>query len=161
MNALSSGGCRLLGLTAGLALLATVGGGCAQPDAGGGREASGDSTAHPAPTLEDTGKPADETPRTDLAGEKVVEWTDYEVVTDTQLRFFFPTGTPHCYGSRVAVEEDGTAVRVATIVGTVPDAPENCALVGRVASILVTTETPLEGREVGHLEAAQALPEQP
>jgi hypothetical protein len=157
---ISRGGYRLLAVLAGVALLTAVSAGCARQDSGGGGETgggevSGSSTAHPAPT-QDTSADAvvDEEPRTDLTGQQVVEWTDYEVVSDQELRFHFPTGTPDCYGSRTAVEEDDSSIRVATIVGLVPDAPANCALVGRTASILVTTEAPVGDRTVEHLEVA-------
>jgi hypothetical protein len=165
MHATAMGRFRVLGCTAGLVLVAALGAGCGGQGPGGGETtggtpASGDSTAQPAPTQSDTGGPApDEEPRSDLAHEQVVEWTDYEVVSDRQLRFFFATGTPNCYGARAVVEEDGEAVRVATVVGTVPGAPENCSLVGRQASILVTTDAPVEGREVVPLQASEALPE--
>jgi hypothetical protein len=150
------GGFRLLVLMAGLALLTSVGVGCAQQDPGGGGESSGGSTAHPAPTSDTTDEATvDEEPRTDLAGQQVVEWTDYEVVSDQELRFHFQTGTPDCYGSRAAVEEDDSGIRVATIVGLLPDAPQDCPMVGRKASILVTTEAPVGDREVEHLEVAE------
>jgi hypothetical protein len=171
MHATAMGRFRVLGCTAGLVLVAALGAGCGGQGPGsgettgaaptsGGSPASGDSTASPAPTQSDTGGPVpDEQPRDDLANEQVVEWTDYEVVSDRQVRLFFATGTPDCYGARAVVDEDGEAVRVATVVGTVPGAPENCSLVGRQASILVTTDAPLEGREVVPLEASKALPE--
>jgi hypothetical protein len=153
MTSSSSGGFRLLVILAGLALLTVVGVGCARQDSGGGGEASGSSTAHPAPTQDTTGDAVvDDEPRTDLTGQQVVDWTHYEAVSDRQLRFHFPTGSPDCYGSRAAVEEDASRIRVATIVGLVPDAPENCSLVGRTASILVTTEAPVGDRAVEHLE---------
>jgi hypothetical protein len=60
---------------------------------------------------------------------------------------------------RAVVQEDPSTIEVATIVGTVPDAAENCALVGRIASILVTTDAPVDGREVLQLEASEALPD--
>lgn len=160
MTPIPRSGFRLLAILAGVALLTAAGAGCGQQDPGGGGETSGNSTAHPAPTQETSGDAVvDEEPRTDLTGQQVVEWTDYEVVSDQQVRFHFPTGTPDCYGSRAAVEEDDSGIRVATIVGLLPDAPEDCALVGRVASILVTTEAPVGDRSVEHLEVAdQDLP---
>ena len=156
MTPIARGGLRLLPVIAGLAVLMTVGVGCARQDPGGGGETSGSSTAHPAPTQDTTGDAVvDEEPRTDLTGQQVVEWTDYEVVSEQQLRFRFPTGSPDCYGSRAAIEEDDSGIRVATIVGLVPDAPENCSMVGRNASILVTTEAPVGDREVEHLQVAE------
>ncbi|MCY1159442.1 MAG: hypothetical protein MOP51_2467 [Citricoccus sp.] len=160
MTPLSRGGYRLVAVLAGVALLTAVGVGCARQDPGaggetGGGEVSGSSTAHPAPTQDTTGDAVvDDEPRADLTGQQVVEWTEYEVVSERELRFHFPTGSPDCYGARAAVEEDDSGIRVATIVGLVPDAPENCALVGRTASIVVTTETPVGDRTVEHLEVA-------
>ena len=160
MTPISRGGYRLLAALAGVALLTAVGVGCARQDSGnggetGGGEVSGSSTAHPAPTQDTTGDAVvDEESRTDLTGQQVVEWTDYEVVSDQELRFHFPTGTPDCYGSRTVVEEDASVIRVATVVGAVPGAPENCALVGRTASIVVRTEAPVGDRTVEHLEVA-------
>jgi hypothetical protein len=150
------GGFRLPVILAGVALLTTVGVGCARQDPGGGGESSGGSTAHPAPTQDTTGDAiVDEESRTDMTGQQVVEWTDYEVVSAQELRFHFPTGTPDCYGSRAAVEEDDSGIRVATIVGLLPDAPQDCPMVGRKASILVTTEAPVADREVGHLQVPE------
>lgn len=160
MRPISRGGYRLVAVLAGVALLTAAGAGCARQDPGGGDESggsevSGSSTAHSAPTQDTTGDAVvDDEPRDDLTGQQVVEWTDYEVVSERELRFHFPTGTPDCYGSRTAVEEDDSGIRVATIVGLVPGAPENCALVGRTASIVVTTETPVGDRTVEHLEVA-------
>ncbi|MDI3329573.1 MAG: hypothetical protein QJR09_02410 [Micrococcus sp.] len=155
MRTISGTALRLLVIMAGMALLTTVGLGCARQDAGGGDQPSSASTAHQAPTQDTSGEAVvDEEPRADLTGQQVIPWTDYEVVSERQLRFHFPTGSPDCYGSRAAVEEDDSGIRVATIVGLVPDAPENCALVGRTASILVTTEAPVGDRTVDHLEVA-------
>ncbi|MBB5749431.1 hypothetical protein [Micrococcus sp. TA1] len=159
MRPISRGGYRLVAVLAGVALLTAAGAGCARQDPGGGDESggsevSGSSTAHSAPTQDTGDAVVDDEPRDDLTGQQVVEWTDYEVVSERELRFHFPTGTPDCYGSRTAVEEDDSGIRVATIVGLVPGAPENCALVGRTASIVVTTETPVGDRTVEHLEVA-------
>jgi hypothetical protein len=156
---ISRGGYRLVAVLAGAALLTAAGAGCARQDPGGGDESggsevSGSSTAHSAPTQDTGDAVVDDEPRDDLTGQQVVEWTDYEIVSERELRFHFPTGTPDCYGSRTAVEEDDSGIRVATIVGLVPGAPENCALVGRTASIVVTTETPVGDRTVEHLEVA-------
>lgn len=157
MASISRNGFRLLVLVAGVALLVTAGAGCARQDAGGGGQASSSSTAHVAPTQDTTGDAVvDDDPRTDLTGEKVVEWTDYEVVAERQLRFHFPTGTPECYGSRAAVQEDDSGIRVATVVGMLPDAPKDCPAVGREATLLVTTQAPVGDRTVEHLEAADA-----
>lgn len=159
---------RLASMVAVLVLMAALGA-CARPGPGtGGPEegstpatgtsapASGSSTSHPAPTQEATGPaPPDEEPRTDLTDQQVVEWTDYEVVSERQVRFHFPTGTPECYGARTEVRQDGSGIQVATIVGLLPDAPAECSLVGRPASILVTTEEPVGDRAVEHLEVPE------
>ena len=159
---------RLASLVAVVALVAALGA-CARPDPGAGgttedpapatgtsAPASGGSTSHAAPTQDTTGQaPPDEEPRTDLTDQQVVEWTDYEVVSERELRFHFPTGTPECYGARTEVRQDGSNIQVATIVGLLPDAPQECSLVGRPASILVTTEEPVGDRTVEHLEVPE------
>lgn len=155
---------RLASLAAVVVLMAALGA-CARPDPGAGgpaedptptgtsAPASGGSTSHAAPTQDTTGQaPPDEEPRTDLTDQQVVEWTNYEVVSERQLRFHFPTGTSECYGARTEVQEDDSGIQVATIVGLLPDAPGECSLVGRPASILVTTEEPVGDRAVEHLE---------
>lgn len=139
-----------------LSVVAVLGAGCSSRDAGDGADSG--STAHPAPSQSTTPSQApDETPRTDLTHEHPVEWTSYEKVSDHQLRFFFTNGTPKCYGARAIVQEGSSTIWVATIVGTLPDAPANCTLEAIEASVLVTTKKPVGDRSVIHLEPKKAL----
>lgn len=142
-----------------LTVIVVLGTGCASEDAGsGGASNDPGSTGHPAPTRSTTPNPApDETPRTDLTDEHPVEWTSYEKVSDHQLRFFFTSGTAKCYGARAVVQEGSSTIWVATIVGTLPDAPAKCSLIALKASILVTTKKPLDDRRIVHLEPKTAL----
>lgn len=90
----------------------------------------------------------DEVQRDDLENEHVIEWQRYEQVSDTQIRVFFTTGSPRCYGARAVVEESAETVEIATIEGTLPDAPEVCTLEARFVSMLVETQNVIGDREV-------------
>lgn len=90
----------------------------------------------------------DDTPRDDLRNEHVVEWQRYEVVDDSTLRVFFTAGSETCYGTRSIIEETDAVVRIATVEGEIPEAPEVCTLVGREASLVIETTKPIGEREV-------------
>ena len=118
----------------------------------------GDSTSHPSSTggTSATGRStgtsgSDDPSRDDLTHESVVRWSGYKQVSDNQLRFSFASGDKRCYGSRVVVEETSTTIDVATISGTLPDAPDMCTTIARQATVLVTTSQPIAGRQVRQL----------
>lgn len=121
--------------------------------AGCGPASSGGSTAH---TGSGTGSvptyPHDDISGNDLAHEWVVAWSRYEPVSADRLRFFYTGGDPACYGVRVAVQETGTTIEVATLVGTKPGAPAECTLVASLSSVILTTAKPIGTRTVTHLE---------
>lgn len=122
---------------------------------GSGCVASRDSGAQPAQSSS-YGAPVDQTPRTDLTNEQAVEWTRYEVVTDHELRIFFTSGDPKCYGSRAVVTENGSSVNVEVIEGTVPGAPSLCTAVASLVSIIVKTDDPIGNRTVLPLTSTQS-----
>jgi hypothetical protein len=90
----------------------------------------------------------DETPRTDLRHEHVVEWSRWEQVSDTQLRVWCYQGNRTAYGVRAVVAEDADAVRVATVTGSRPDAPDMTTMEALEVSLLVDLAAPLGDREV-------------
>ncbi len=90
----------------------------------------------------------DETPRTDLRHEHVVEWTRWEAVSDTRLRVWCWQGNRAAYGVRAVVAEDDDAVRVATVTGTRPDAPDMTTMEALEVSLLVDLAAPLGDRVV-------------
>ena len=111
----------------------------------------GDSTSHPSSTGgggKSAGTSGSDDPSRD---ESVVRWSGYKQVSDNQLRFSFASGDKRCYGSRVVVEETSTTIDVATISGTLPDAPDMCTTIARQATVLVTTSQPIAGRQVRQL----------
>ena len=141
-----------------LLAMSATGTGCGSNDEDAANKASDASTAHPAPLSSGTAPSGvDEPPRTDLEHEKVVEWSHFEIVSERQLRFFFLTGDPNCYGSRAVVREDPSKVEVATLVGTLPNAPSHCERVGRMGSLLITVAQPVGERHVSHLDPSSAV----
>jgi len=90
----------------------------------------------------------DETPRTDLLREHVVEWTRWERVSDTRLRVWCFQGNRAAYGVRAVVDEGDDTVRVATVTGTRPDAPDMTTMEAVEVSLLVDLAAPLGDREV-------------
>ncbi|WP_299050939.1 hypothetical protein [uncultured Nocardioides sp.] len=90
----------------------------------------------------------DETPRTDLLREHVVEWNRWEPVSDTQLRVWCWQGNRTAYGVRAVVAEDEQVVRLATVTGTRPDAPGMTTMEALEVSLLVDLAAPLGDREV-------------
>lgn len=90
----------------------------------------------------------DDTPRDDLTNEQVLEWQRYEKVGDSTLRVFFTAGSDACYATRAIIEQTDTTIRLATVEGTIPNAPAQCTLVGREASLVVETTRPIGDREV-------------
>lgn len=90
----------------------------------------------------------DETPRDDLLHEHVVEWSRWEPVSGTQLRVWCWTGNRTAYGVRAVVDEDDRAVRLATVTGTRPDAPEMTTMEASEVSLLVDLAAPLGDRTV-------------
>lgn len=97
----------------------------------------------------------DDKSRNDLAGEQIAPWSRFEQIAPNRLRFYFDSGTERCYGTRVAVKETDTSVEVATIVGRLPNAPGECTLELRKASVTVKTDKPIGERKVSHLEGIQ------
>ena len=87
--------------------------------------------------------------------EQIAPWSRFEQIAPNRLRFYFDSGTERCYGTRVAVKETDTSVEVATIVGRLPNAPGECTLELRKASVTVKTDKPIGERKVRHLEGIQ------
>lgn len=126
---------------------------------GSGEEPSGDSvsssqgsdssaTSIPSHGGDTSATIVDDEPHSDLEGERRVAWDEVDVVSDSQLRVFFLAGTATCYGTRAVVDENDTTVSIAVFEGTLPDAPSECTLEARYASLLVDLDEPLSGREV-------------
>ncbi|WP_205288746.1 hypothetical protein [Leifsonia aquatica] len=102
----------------------------------------------------DASQAGDDTPRNDLTDERTVDWTSYEVLSDTELRVHFVAGTPDCYGTHAIVAETAATIAITVIEGALPGAPDECALVARPASLLIRTSSPIGDRAI-------AMPSQP
>lgn len=110
------------------------------------------SDAAPARTVVPDGVVRDDRQRFDLQKEHVNPWTRYEVVSEHQLRLHYWGGDHKCWGVRTAAEETSKAIKVATIVGSFPDAPKECRAYAYEGSVLVTTEQPIGSRRVEHFD---------
>ncbi|MCS4531461.1 hypothetical protein NXS13_02930 [Corynebacterium sp. ES2730-CONJ] len=89
--------------------------------------------------------------RKGLENETPLRWNSHEVIGGGEkVRVFFNIGTPSCYGIRSEVTESRTAVTISLFEGSLPDAPEQCSLVGTSASTVVELARPLSGRLVLH-----------
>lgn len=130
------GAALLIGLTA-----------CAGSTGAGSPPVSPDSSAHEAETTSPQG-PRDERPRDDLQDERRVEWIRYDRVGERQIRLHFLMGDPRCYGVRADVRETDADVRITLFQGSVPGAPDNCALDAAEASLLVSLRAPVGDRQV-------------
>ena len=97
----------------------------------------------------------DDKSRDDLMNEQIAPWSRFEQIAPNRLKFYFASGTERCYGTRVAVKETDTSVEVATIIGRLPNAPGECTLELRKASVTVKTDKPIGERKVSHLEGIQ------
>lgn len=81
---------------------------------------------------EDTPAPGSSFPEQDaeivdpMHHERSAGWEDYEILSETQLRFLSMSGNQACYGQRYQLEEGEEEVAVAIIVGTRPDGAEVC-----------------------------------
>lgn len=93
----------------------------------------------------------DDTPREDLLDESAHPWQRYEVVDEHHVRVFVTMGTETCYGLRAEVQETNNAIAIATITGTLPEAPVGCTRELREASLLIETQQPVGERPVTHL----------
>jgi hypothetical protein len=117
------------------------------------------STATPAPTTTTAPGSVDDTPHQDLREERIVPWKSVQTVDEHHLRVAFTAGNPRCFGTRALVREDDQQVLIATIEGTLPDAPEACSLIGRQATLLITLDAPLGERPVRPLSIEGAIPD--
>ena len=97
----------------------------------------------------------DDKSRDDLMNEQIAPWSRFEQIAPNRLKFYFASGTERCYGTRVAVKETDTSVEVATVIGRLPNAPRECTLELRKASVTVKTDKPIGERKVRHLEGIQ------
>lgn len=88
----------------------------------------------------------------DMVGESSVGWEDYEVISETELRFLSTSGNQACYGQRYQVEETAEEVAVAVIVGTRPDGAQICTQEAIFIAVPVELGDPLGERDVVELE---------
>lgn len=92
--------------------------------------------------------PVDETPRPNLTDEHPLAWKTADIVSDKQIRIHFVAGDSRCYGYHAVADETPTAITVALTEGGLPEAPADCATVGRETSILVDLTSPVADRPV-------------
>lgn len=128
---------------------------------GGSADASASSSSSSAdgsespPSGSDASTGNDDKSRDDLMNEQIAPWSRFEQIAPNRLKFYFASGTERCYGTRVAVKETDTSVEVATVIGRLPNAPRECTLELRKASVTVKTDKPIGERKVRHLEGIQ------
>ena len=128
---------------------------------GGSADASASSSSSSAdgsgspPSGSDASTGNDDKSRDDLMNEQITPWSRFEQIAPNRLKFYFASGTERCYGTRVAVKETDTSVEVATVIGRLPNAPRECTLELRKASVTVKTDKPIGERKVRHLEGIQ------
>ncbi|MHC6176763.1 hypothetical protein [Glutamicibacter sp. X7] len=87
-------------------------------------------------------------PRDDLQNEHYSAYNEVEVVDQQHLRIHFISGTPECYGARAVVREEAEAVKVAVVVGNIPESADVCRDIGVVATLLVNLDQPLGTRKI-------------
>ena len=91
-------------------------------------------------------------PHNDLVEERVVEWEEYQEVSETELEVRFMAGNPSCYGVRAEVVETEAEVRIATVSGTKPEAEgQACTQELLTTAVVVTLDEGLGDREVPEL----------
>lgn len=88
----------------------------------------------------------------DMIHESSAGWEDYDVASETLLRFVATSGNQACYGQRYQVEETAEEVAVAIIVGNRPDGAEICTQEAIFIAVPVELEDPLGDRDVVELE---------
>lgn len=88
----------------------------------------------------------------DMVRENSVGWEDYEVVSETELRFLTTSGNQACYGQRYEVQETQEEVAVAIIIGNRPDGGANCTQEVIFIAVPVELDEPLGDRDVVELE---------
>ncbi len=94
-------------------------------------------------------------PRDDLLNEHYSAYNEVEVVDQQYLRIHFISGTPECYGARAVVREDAEAVRVAVVVGNIPESADVCRDIGVAATLLVNLDQPLGTRKIVPLRESE------
>ncbi|GAA4827251.1 hypothetical protein GCM10023354_01120 [Garicola koreensis] len=88
----------------------------------------------------------------DMVRENSVGWEDYEVVSETELRFLTTSGNQACYGQRYEVQETQEEVAVAIIIGNRPDGGAICTQEAILIAVPVELDEPLGDRDVVELE---------
>ena len=83
--------------------------------------------------------------------ENSVGWEDYEVVSETELRFLATSGNQACYGQRYQTAESEDEVAVAIITGQREDGAEICTQEAVFIAIPVQLDEPLGERDVVEL----------
>ena len=121
-------------------------------------------TETPEPTSDPSPGPTDEaeTPEIDMPEEHAeivdqmirensVGWEDYEVVSETELRFLATSGNQACYGQRYQTAESEDEVAVAIITGQREDGAEICTQEAVFIAVPVQLDEPLGERDVVEL----------
>ena len=87
-------------------------------------------------------------PRNDLENERVDPWTGHEIVDDSTIRIFFTGGDPKCFGAKPMIEESPSEIRIAIIIGSIPEASETCHALGVLNAMTVETAEKINGRNI-------------
>ena len=88
----------------------------------------------------------------DMVHERSAGWEDYEIVSETELRFLVTSGNQSCYGQRYQIEETEDEVAVAIIIGQRKEGAEICTQEAVFVAVPVELEEPLDQREVVGLQ---------
>lgn len=148
---------------ASVAVLLACANGAEEPAADGDPSPGSPGTEAPDPTSAPTPTEEAEPPEIDMSTEdaEVVEdmvqersagWEDYEVVSETELRFLATSGNQACYGQRYQVEETADEVAVAVITGDRLDGAEICTQEALFIAVPVELDEPLGDRDVVELQ---------
>lgn len=88
----------------------------------------------------------------DMVHERSAGWEDYEIVSETELRFLTTSGNQACYGQRYQIEETEDEVALAIITGQRKEGAEVCTQEAIFIAVPVELDEPLGDRDVVELE---------
>lgn len=96
-----------------------------------------------------------ETNTVPLTNEHISDWVHYEVTGEQEIIFSVPVHGGSCNDARAEVSEQGSALHVATVEGTIPNSNGNCDGEMRVVKIRVHTNALASMLDVRHMPSEQ------
>jgi len=88
-------------------------------------------------------------------------WTGHEIVDDSTIRIFFTGSDPKCFGAKTMIEESQSEIRIAIIIGSIPEASETCHTLGVLNAMTVETAEKINGRNIVRWDNPGLRPETP